>query len=131
TRAGFSTGSCRPTCDISTPPYMYWGDRRRIANAPDRATYGGTITVRTPDASRISQVVLVRNTAITHLTDGDQREVQLQVVGRTAHSLTLSIPDNASVLPPGPYMLFLNAGTAKGLVPSVSSEVFVEHTAAP
>src|SRR5207248_8457515 len=102
TPGGFSNGFRDPTFEIYRPPYLFWGHRPVIRNAPDRATYGGTITVQTPDAASIDQAVLVRNTAVTHLTDGDQREVQLTVVRQTANSLTLAVPANPSVLPPAP-----------------------------
>ena len=122
---GFSNNFRDPSFEIYKPPYFFWGDRPEISKAPKFIRTGSTFTIKTPDAANIDQVVLVRNTAITHLTDGDQREIVLRVVGRTAHSLTLAAPPNSSVAPPGPYMLFVNARTAKGLVPSVSKQLFL------
>ena len=66
--------------------------------------------------------VLVRNTALTHLVDGDQRTVELPVVGRSADSVSVRVPGSRSVLPPGPYMLFVNKRTARGLVPSTARQ---------
>ena len=69
--------------------------------------------------------MLVRNTAVTHLTDGDQRTVILPVVNRTPGTVTLAEPPTSAVAPPGPYMLFLDATSAQGLVPSVATQLFV------
>jgi hypothetical protein len=125
TPGGFSNGFRDPSFEIYKPPYFFWGSRPRIEKAPDFIRWGSRFTIRVPHASRISDVVLVRNTAITHLTDGDQREVVLKVVARTSHSLTVATPPSGDVAPPGPYMLFVNASTHRGLVPSVSKQLFV------
>ena len=69
-------------------------------------------------------MALVRNPSVTHLVDGDQRTVDVPVVSRTADSVTVSIPGN-TVLPPGPYMLFVNRNTAQGEIPSMSRQVFL------
>ncbi|MFN2545519.1 MAG: galactose oxidase-like domain-containing protein [Actinomycetota bacterium] len=125
TPGGFSSGFRDPSFEIYSPPYLYWGERPVIADAPSMLKTGTTFTVDTPDASRIDNVVLVRNTAITHLTDGDQREVVLRIVSRTRHSLTLAAPPTKAVAPAGPYLLFLNAKSSKGLIPSISKQVFL------
>jgi hypothetical protein len=54
------------------------------------------------DPASIASVMLVRNTAITHLIDGDQRSVQLKVVSRDAKSVTLQTPPRDVVAPNGP-----------------------------
>ena len=77
------------------------------------------------DASGIESVVLVRNTSVTHLVDADQRNVVLPVVGRHGDTLTVKSPPSGNVAPPGPYMLFVNRSTPKGLVPSVSRQTYV------
>jgi hypothetical protein len=122
---GFSDNTRDPSFEIYRPPYFFWGSRPVIAKAPSFVRWGRTFTIQTPDAANIDQVVLVRNTAITHLTDGDQREVVLQVVSRTANSITVAAPPNGNVAPPGPYMLFVNSTTDKGIVPSISKQLFL------
>ena len=67
----------------------------------------------------------MRNTAVTHLVDGDQRSVMLPIVSRTANSVVVNAPPNASVAPAGPYFIFVNKGTADGLVPSEGKQVKV------
>jgi hypothetical protein len=65
----------------------------------------------------------VRNTALTHLVDGDQRTVELPISTRSSSSLQVEVPASPAVLPPGPYMLFVNKRTAKGLQPSPARQL--------
>ena len=69
--------------------------------------------------------MLVRNTALTHLVDGDQRSVVAPVVSRSATTVTVQVPSSDNVVPPGPYMLFIDQKTPKGDVPSVATQLFV------
>ncbi len=39
--------------------------------------------------------------------------------------MKVSVTDNQAVLPAGPDMLFINKGSDKGLIPSVSRQVYV------
>ena len=87
--------------------------------------YSGTIEVATRDAADIDHAVLVRNTSVTHLVDGDQRTVVLPVVSRSDGSVELAAPPSPAVAPPGPYLLFLDKKSDKGLIPSVAAQVFV------
>jgi hypothetical protein len=119
---GFSNAFRNPTFEIYNPPYMYWGQRPTISSVPKSFRRGGRIAVGSADAAGIASVVLVRNTALTHLVDGDQRTVELPVVGRSADSVSVRVPGSRSVLPPGPYMLFVNKRTARGLVPSTARQ---------
>ncbi len=116
-----------PSFEIYSPPYLHWGTPQpAITSAPHSIDYGRTIKVTTNvDASKIDSVVLVRNPSLTHLVDADQRNVVLRVLSRQGHTLTLAAPPNGNVAPPGPYMLFANRSTPKGLVPSKSAQTFV------
>jgi galactose oxidase-like protein len=122
---GFPPGFRNPSFEVYNPPYMYWGDRPTISGAPDQIGYGHNVTIATPDAADIDKVELIRNTALTHLVDGDQREVELPVVSRNADSVTVASPPRSAVAPPGPYMLFIDAKSDKGDVPSVAKQLFV------
>jgi hypothetical protein len=75
--------------------------------------------------STITKVVLVRNSALTHLTDADQRTVELPIVGRNGSTITVATPPNAAAAPAGPYMLFVDATSSNGLIPSVAAQVYV------
>ena len=112
-----------PTFEIYEPPYLFAGHRPTIKAADDELGYGNTIKIATPDAASIDSVVLMRNSALTHLVDGDQRTVELPISSRSGGSLQVDVPGAAAVLPPGPYMLFVNKRTAKGLVPSTARQL--------
>jgi hypothetical protein len=115
-----------PSFEIYSPPYLSRGPRPTIVHTDPSFGYGGLINVATPDAANIDHAVLVRNTALTHLVDGDQRTIELPVVHRSNGAIQVSAPPNAAVAPPGPYMLFLITKNAAGQqVPSVSAQVFV------
>jgi hypothetical protein len=106
---------------------MFWGPRPQIQQAPDKLTYGRQIAITVSgDSSSIDSVVLVRNTTLTHLVDGDQRSVVLPVIARAGHTIVVKTPPDGNVAPPGPYLLFVNQKTDKGLVPSVGRETFLE-----
>ena len=97
--------------EIYTPPYLFNADgsparRPVIADAPARARYGRTFRVRTPDASGIKSVVLIRPGAPTHAFDMEQRLVGLSF---TVESDTLHVtaPANGNLAPPGYYLLFV------------------------
>jgi hypothetical protein len=102
-----------------SPPYLSAGARPTITAASAGASYGGTITVSTPDASSIRSVNLVSLGADTHQMDMNQHFVPLNF---TADGSTLSVqaPAGSALAPPGYYMLFIV--NDKG-VPSVASMV--------
>jgi hypothetical protein len=123
---GFTEDFRNPSFEIYNPPYMYWGPQPKIASVASNFARGASVTVGTPDASEIASVVLVRNTAVTHLVDGDQRTVELPITARSNGNLQVSVPSSSAVLPPGPYMLFINKRTAKGLQPSAARQLKLE-----
>src|SRR5438094_2557831 len=114
------------TFEIYNPPYLFFGPRPVINGLSARnLRRGSTLTIATRSATSITQVMLVRNTAFTHLTDADQRALVLPVVGRTSSSVTVAIPAGSDVAPDGPYMLFIDAPSPGGLVPSVAAQLYV------
>jgi len=118
-----------PSFEIYNPPYMYMGARpviKRTPKARPGLRYGQTFKIRVnQSASHIANVVLVSNPAVTHLVDANQRNVVLPVLSRRGDTLTVKAPPSGDVAPPGPYMLFVNQQTAKGLVPSKSAQQFL------
>lgn len=74
-------------------------------------------------ASEIKNVVAVRNPTITHVTDGDQRTVELRVISRSGKTIQVQQPGTGNVLPPGPYMLFVNRSVNGCVKPSKSAQV--------
>jgi hypothetical protein len=126
---GLSRSTADPTFQIYSPPYLHWGKRPVITKAPSTVPNSNTMTIAVDSPSKITSVRLVRNTALTHLVDSDQRTVDLRIVKRSGNDLTLAVPD-ANVLTPGPYMLFANRTTSNGEIPSVSRQVLVGGSAA-
>jgi hypothetical protein len=59
--------------------------------------------------------------AVTHSSDSNQRLVDVPFE-RTATGLTLTVPENSNITPPGWYMLFVVDDTG---VPSVADWVHV------
>lgn len=122
---GFSHNHRNPTFEIYSPPYLFWGRRPKIGSVDRSVRYGRELRIATPDARGIESVALVRNTASTHLVDGDQRSVMLQIVRRDDDSVVVRTPPNGNVAPAGPYLLFVNRRSDKGLIPSIGEQVFV------
>jgi hypothetical protein len=95
--------------------------------------------VSTKDAAHIASVVLMRNTAETHLVDADARTVSLPILSRGDDTVTVGLPTTSNVLPAGPYLLFANKSktadlsglNAADLLPSVGQQLFITGTAVP
>jgi hypothetical protein len=115
-----------PTFEIYEPPYLFAGHRPTITAAANQLGYGATIRIDTPDAASIDSVALMRNSAITHLVDGDQRSVKLPVVERTDDAVFVRTPPRPAVAPPGPYLLFLNQKVGDQVVPSVGHQTTLD-----
>jgi hypothetical protein len=67
---------------------------------------GTTVGFATPDAGRVRAARLLRPSAVTHVTDVDQRSVALDVTPST-NGVALSIPRAKGLVPSGWYLLFL------------------------
>ncbi len=101
---------------IYSPPYLFKGPRPEITDAPAAAAYGDAVTVGTPQAADIASVNLINLATSTHNLDQEQRFVPLSFT-KLAGQLTVQIPSNRNVAPPGYYML--NVVDSNG-VPSVA-----------
>jgi hypothetical protein len=93
--------------ELFSPPYLSAGGRPQISSAPGAGAYGENISVGCPNAGRIARVAAIRAGAVTHNFHMDQRYVGLEIVNRTAGKLTVKLPPNSKVAPPGWYMLFV------------------------
>jgi hypothetical protein len=92
--------------EIYSPPYLFKGTRPTLTSAPAQIGYGGTMTVQTPDASRIASVALIKLGSVTHAFNQDQRYVPLTFAAASG-SLSVQTPANRNLAPPGDYMLFI------------------------
>ena len=59
-----------------------------------------------PESAATSARLMAPMTA-THVTDVNQRSIALDMTARNG-SLSLTLPENRAIAPPGRYMLFLN-----------------------
>lgn len=121
-----------PSFEIYAPPYLFRGDRPSIAAVDGRIDTGSTFRLRmssTDEAISVADggsVVLMRNTAMTHLVDSDQRAVELPIAGREGSTVIVQAPPDGAVAPAGPYLLFANRPSEDGPIPSVAAQVFVD-----
>jgi hypothetical protein len=123
-------GSYEDHMEIYQPAYLFNSNgtlatRPTITSAPSTISYGASFTVQTPNASSIASVVLMKDGAVTHAFDMDQRMVGMSFTAGSG-SLTVTAPPNANIAPPGYYMLFLLNGSG---VPSLASFVQVSTAA--
>jgi hypothetical protein len=119
-----------PSFEIYSPPYVFAANRPTIdAAAPATVKLGDPLTIQTPDAGNVESAVLVRNAAHTHLVDGDQRSVVLPIAMQPNGSVKIQLPSNPSVLPAGPYLLFIDRIYAPGgpRIPSKSVQIVIQH----
>jgi hypothetical protein len=94
--------------EIYKPPYMFAGTRPVITAGPTEISYGNTYAYSaTATGATMTTAVLARPMSTTHSTDANQRTVKLQAVV-TADGMSVTIPANHNIAPPGWYMLFLN-----------------------
>jgi hypothetical protein len=124
-------GSYEQHVEIYSPPYLFNSDgslatRPTITSVtPNVIGYGTALQVQTPNAANIASVVLMKNGAVTHAFDMEQRMVGL--VFTTGNGvLNVTGPPNGNIAPPGYYMLFLLNSSG---VPSVAQ--FVQVSQAP
>lgn len=115
--------------EVYKPAYLLNSDgspaaRPSLSGVPATVSYGNAFTVQTPNTD-IASVVLIRPGSATHSFDMDQRFVGLSFTTGN-NELTVSMPSNSNLVPPGYYMLFL---VNKSGVPSIAS--FLKITGAP
>ncbi|HEV7172380.1 galactose oxidase-like domain-containing protein [Pedococcus sp.] len=104
---------------IYSPPYLFKGARPVITQVPSTVQYGTSAFVQTPDAASITSVSLIRTGSVTHSFDQNTRALTLPFT-QASGGLTVQLPADGNVAPPGYYMLSIVNGNG---VPSVSSMV--------
>src|ERR1051325_9779440 len=119
-----------PSFEIYKPPY-FTHTRPVIDNQVTTMNRGQNLGIQTGEASSIVSALLIRDPALTHLVDADQRSVVLGQLASNSNSsseISYHVPTSASVLPSGPYLLFIDRkDPADGMiVPSVAMQVSVQ-----
>lgn len=99
-------GAYEQHIEIYTPPYLYNANGTLatrpsiISVTPGIIGYGTSFQVQTPDAANISSVVLMKNGAVTHAFDMDQRMFGLSFT-QGSGVLNVTGPPNGNTAPPG------------------------------
>ena len=114
-------GDFQPSGEIYSPPYLFRGPRPVIQSAPATMAYGSTFVLEFTSTTGTNTIALVRFSSVTHSVNMGQRHVALAEVG-AAGVVAVPTPADASIAPPGYYMLFVVGGDG---VPSVSQPVRV------
>ncbi|NIZ91683.1 DUF1929 domain-containing protein [Kineosporiaceae bacterium B12] len=114
-------GTFEQRLEIYTPPYLHQGGGRPVIDSvPDAAVQRGT-TFHVGSSDAVTSARLIRPSAVTHVTDTEQRSVALDVTP-SAGGYDLTLGPQEGIAPSGWYMLFLL--DARG-VPSVARWVQV------
>jgi radical copper oxidase GlxA-like protein/galactose oxidase-like protein len=95
--------------EIYSPPYLFQGDRPDVTGGPVSVKRGDTVWFGTSNARAIKSARLVRPSAVTHVTDVEQRSIKLDFIPN-GDGIDATIPSNAGLLPSGWYMLFVTDG---------------------
>lgn len=81
--------------------------RPTLSDAPPVIHCGSRFPIKTPDPSIVGRVALLRAGSCTHAWDGDQRYVTLDFQIKDPETLDAAAPCDATVAPPGYYLLFV------------------------
>ena len=106
--------------EVYSPPYLFRGARPVVTQAPDRIAPGAAADLAVDQA--VTAVRLVRPSAVTHLTDSEQRSVAAVIETHDDGQVRIRVPADPNLAPKGWYMLF--ALNALG-VPSVAQWVYI------
>lgn len=121
----FSSNFRDPSFEIFKPPYLFRGPRPRLTQVQSGIAHGETFKIATPDAARITSVVLSRLPSVTHLADVDQRTIELEFTKTSNGTIEATTPESRAVALSGHYYLFLMADNGQGPTPSRAAIVQV------
>jgi hypothetical protein len=107
--------------EIFSPPYLFKANTRPvIQDVPEEIRYSSRIVVRTPQATQVKWISLIRPGLTTHSFNGTQRLVDVSFTLVPPDTLNADVPGDRNLAPPGWYMLFL---TDQDGVPSIAQWV--------
>ncbi len=92
--------------ELFEPDYYGIEDRISIIQSPISITYGQTFSIRFTPLKPIARVAFIRCGSATHSFDGDQRYISVPFT-QAEITLTVTAPPDATIAPPGYYMLWL------------------------
>jgi hypothetical protein len=116
-------GTFETRIEVYSPPYLFTGtERPQVLAAPAQVQRGTTFEVTVDSDSRIDKARLIRPSAVTHLTDPEQRSVALDITPAGDGVLALSLDEREGLTPSGYYILVV---VDENGVPSVGEWVRV------
>jgi hypothetical protein len=92
--------------EVYSPAYLFKDYRPRITSAPAVINHNTIVEVGYNSLHPITSAKLMRPSAVTHVTDVEQRSVNLPIT-HTNKGVEVAIPENKNLIPGGWYMLFL------------------------
>ncbi|MEU9185863.1 kelch motif-containing protein [Streptomyces sp. NPDC048484] len=97
--------------EIYTPPALHRHGKNRpvLGDGPQEVDGAGRATFATRHPEQVVSARLMRPSAVTHTTDVEQRSIALGLT-RTRNSVTVDVPKDRTLVPPGWYMLFVTDG---------------------
>ncbi|WP_405930989.1 galactose oxidase-like domain-containing protein [Streptomyces sp. NBC_00827] len=97
--------------EIFTPPALHKNGKNRpvLGDGPEVLDSKRRATYPTEYPERVVKARLMRPSAVTHTTDVEQRSIELGLT-KTKNSVTVDVPSDRALVPPGWYMLFVTDG---------------------
>jgi hypothetical protein len=92
--------------EIFSPPYLFKGERPQITACPGEMNYGFSFVLQVAGQEPVDKIVLMRPEVVTHVTNTDQRLLELVIEEQTAGWLKVSAPPSRAHMPPGYCLLF-------------------------
>ncbi|MFI1889142.1 radical copper oxidase GlxA [Streptomyces jumonjinensis] len=105
-KANTRPGVFEQRIEIYEPPYLYRDARPEVGEGPKRIERGASGTFTVESENPVATAKLMRPSAVTHVTDVDQRTIALDMK-KTADGVEVTVPENRALVPSGWYMLFL------------------------
>jgi Domain of unknown function (DUF1929) len=93
--------------EVFWPPYLFAGPRPSCTLAQPSAHYGATLAAEVPDAADLASACLIRPGATTHSAEAEQRLVDLPYQVTASGEISLRLPAEPTLAPPGWYLLFV------------------------
>ncbi|MFE1801942.1 galactose oxidase-like domain-containing protein [Streptomyces sp. NPDC059517] len=95
--------------EIFTPPALHKNGKSRpvLGDGPQEVDGEGRATFATRHPEKVVNARLMRPSAVTHTTDVEQRSIALELT-RSKDSVTVAVPKDRTLVPPGWYMLFVS-----------------------
>lgn len=105
-KANTKPGVFEQRVEIYTPPYLFRDSKPTLTDGPKRIEHGESGVFKTGDAASLKSAKLLRPSAVTHVTDVEQRSIALDME-KTADGVEVTVPKNKALVPAGWYMLFV------------------------